>query len=90
MVSTSVMRLPTMSESPLFCSVRRKSHTGLNVACGVLNSRDDRCLRAHDRLARQHHSVSVLWLPHTCVPCTLGAVLLNYCMAPLKFVPING
>ena len=50
MVSTSVMRLPTMSESPLFCSVRRKSHTGLNVACGVLNSRDDRCLRAHGQI----------------------------------------
>ena len=53
MVSTSVMRLPTMSESPLFCSVRRKSHTGLNVACGVLNSREDRCLRARSQVACQ-------------------------------------
>ena len=55
MDSTSVMRLPTMSASPLFCSVRRKSHTGLNVACGVLNSRDDRCLRVRNEMACQHY-----------------------------------
>ena len=58
MVSTSVMRLPTMSESPLFCRVRRKSHTGLNVACGVLNSREDRCLRARAQVMHQQRCVA--------------------------------